>query len=141
MIYLNFFPNLKILKLFQKKMVWSNQIISPTYGRPNIDSYLDSAYRSEQFCWRDQSSIFSRSEILGSGSGMKDAKVFKNMISVKFSTNHEVLGLFQKKWSWATRSSHQQIVDQTSIHIFTQLIVPSNFAKETKVPSSIVLKF
>ena len=72
---------------------------------------------------------------------MNIAKTCKNIIFRKFSTNRKILKLFQKKSSGAKRSSHQLVIDRTSKHFLTQLIIPNNFAEETKSLSSVALKF
>ena len=39
--------------------------------------------------------------------------------------------IIEQKWFGATRSPHQLVIESKSINFWLQLIVPSNFAKET----------
>ena len=80
-------------------------------------------------------------KFLWSGTGMKDADTRKNMIFRVFSTKHEILRLFQKKCSGATRSSHQLLVNRTLIQFFIQFIILNIFAEDTEALSPAVLKF
>ena len=66
---------------------------------------------------------------------MRDAEPLKNMIFWVFSTNHEIVRLFQKNLSGATRSSHQLLVNRTLILFFIQFIILNIFAENPEALS------
>ena len=104
-------------------------------------AFFNSVYQNKEVAEDPKASSSAVQKFWRSGTGMNLAKACKNIIFRKFSTNRKILKLFQKKSSGGTRSSHQLVIDRTLKHFLTQLIIPKNFAEETKSLSSVALKF
>ena len=86
-------------KMFKKFPIKNVQFWVPPAGdRPNIETFLNSVHHSKKLSWRNQFCIFSRSEILWSGTGMKHAKTSRTMKLWVFSTNQEILRHLKKNY-------------------------------------------
>ena len=96
-------------------MVWSHQIIPPAKVRPNINVFLNSTNHSKPLCYGNGSCIFSRLEVLMKWYRNERCETRKIMIFWVFSTKHEILRLFSKKCSGATRSSNQLLSNPCTI--------------------------